>query len=103
MDDSEVPSDEGELSFQGLPEFLAPEFSLFARARSMAGGVLPVGAGLHLSGFSHSFPDVVDEFFKAFTGGHEELEVRGVGDVCGGAGGIQYERSVEFFLSSLFR
>jgi len=111
LDGAQVPRKAGELLLERSPELLPADVSLFAGDSYAPGSDAPVGAGLLLPGLSEDCPDRVEEFLRGYSGGDEKLEVRGIGDVGWGTGGIQDERSLGFgsgrfgrrFISASFR
>jgi hypothetical protein len=111
LDGAQVPRKVGELLLERSPELLPADVSLFAGDSCAPGSDAPVGAGLLLPGLSEDCPDRVEEFLRDDSGGGEKLEVRGIGDVGWGTGGIQDERSPGFrsgrfgrrFISASFR
>ena len=73
-----------------MPELLSPRLFGFGDAQIIPSRVLPIGAGLLLRGRSTGV-QVIDNLFGFLPGVIQEIEVRGIFNICGYAGGIDEE------------
>ena len=90
---AEVAFEVAELFADGGADFVGAGLFVKDDAEVVFAGFLAVGAGLWLLMWQRGVEDV-DDVFGFFAGFVEEFEIGGIGDVGGGAGGVDEELSV---------